>query len=320
MNIAQNSPNCFRDDPYMKTDIADVLLDTSLVVGIDKLRMVMPYRNRVGGFDMWQKVSGDPRGGSEFWGHATEDFGEGTLYIKFTEGDKRECTVEFNPSSTLHGGERLATWAETWELIGPALGRSFNYFSGHLRPEDIRVTRLDLAVDFAPVADLPGVLDEFSKHRAVRASNPLLYRSQTTNALETVTFGKAKNVQVKAYDKGRRSGKRPKWLRFEIHAATRELREFGLNSLEATDDQRANCFRSRLMPLLMRWTNSPTLIRERILSSPAESRMLIKAAGLEYLDSFGCNPNVSRNFQRELRAFRHRYLIYTVKDLFGEFQ
>jgi hypothetical protein len=319
MNIALNSPNCFRDTPYTKTDIADVLLDTSLVVGIDKLRMVMPYRSRIGGFDMWQKVSGDPRG-SEFWGHVIEDFGEGTLYIGFSEGGVRECSLEFNPSRVLHGHDRLATGAEMMTLISDALVRSFHYVEGPLRPEDIRVTRLDLTVDFAPVLDLAGVISEFSKSQPVRNSVPQHYRNRSTNAPETVTFGKAKNVQVKAYDKSHQMRTGNDWLRFEISAFTRELKKFGLQSLEATDEQRANCFRNRLMPLLMRWTNSPASIRETILDSPAEMRMLIKAAGLEYLDSFGCHPSVTRNFKKDLRAFQNRYLIYTVKDLFGEFQ
>ena len=59
MIILNNSPTCSADAPFTEGEMASVLMDASLRVGIDKVRVKFPFGRRMGGPDMWSYVRQD---------------------------------------------------------------------------------------------------------------------------------------------------------------------------------------------------------------------------------------------------------------------
>jgi len=315
MNILSYPPTCIADAPLTEGDIADALMDASLRVGIDKVKVKFPFSRRMGGPDMWSYVRQDQSNG-ETYGRSQEPLGLGEVSIFFKEAFTSFGSVEFNPSKIIYDGKRLATWEETQTIFVDVLSCAFPYFEGNDNPNDFKITRLDLAVDLGPVLDPDRVLREFSRFEPIRGRKPFVFQNQFTGSYETVYFKAKSGLEVMAYNKSveRKDGGRT--IRIEVRLPSKELTAYGLNSLAATHEDRSRAFRARLWPLLMRWSGSPEQVRDQILSEPATTKMLLSAAGLEYLDGFGFHPPLTRNFERRLRQFKRKFRIGTVKDLF----
>jgi hypothetical protein len=291
-------------------------MDASLQVGIDMVKVQFPFTRRIGGVDMWRKMNQDQVNGN-FFGEGDFPLGQGEVHLYFNEGYRRYGNIKFNPSKVLFGGARLATWLEAQTVLIDAMEIAFHHFEGNDRLEDLKVTLLDLAVDFHNVLDVDKVLQDFSKFQPIRGQTPFVVPNQDTGALETVTYFSSSELRVKAYNKSAQRKDGGSTLRFENRHVRKDLSKYGLNSVAATDEDRARAFRARLWPLLARWSGSPSQVRDQILSEPAAAKMLVSAAGLEYLDGFGFHPPLTRNFEKRLRQFKRKFRIGTVKDLFA---
>jgi len=315
MILLSNPPTCIADAPFTEGDIADVLMDAGLRVGIDMVRVQFPFTHRIGGNDMWRKLNQDQLN-SNYFGSGDLPLGKGKVFLYFNHGFHRYGYVAFNPSTVLFGGSRLATWLEAQTVLIDAMEIAFHYFQGNDRLEDLKVTLLHLSVDFHNVLDPDKVLRDFSIFQPIRGRSPLVVPNQVTGAIESVTYTSSSELRVMAYNKSAKRGDGGTTIRFENRLVGRDLSKYGLNSIAATDEQRARAFRTRLSALLGRWSGSMTGMKDLILREPAATRMLVSAAGLEYLDGYGLHPPVSRNFEKRLRQFKQKFRIGTVKDLF----
>ena len=316
MILLSNPPTCVADAPFTEGDIADVLMDASLQVGIDRVRVQFPFTRRIGGVDMWRRMNQDQVNGN-FFGEGDFPLGQGEVHLYFNDGYRRYGNIKFNPSTVLFGGSRLATWLETQTVLIDAMEIAFQHFEGNDRLEDLKVTLLDLSVDFHNVLNVDKVLQDFSKFEPIRGRTPLVVPNPYTGALETVTYTSSSEIRVMAYNKSAQRRDGGSTLRFENTLAGKDLSKYGLNSVAASDEDRARGFRARLWPLLARWSGSPSQTRDQILSEPATTKMLVSAAGLEYLDGFGFHPPLTRNFEKRLRQFKRKFRIGAVKDLFA---
>jgi hypothetical protein len=316
MIIINNSPTCISDAPFTEGDIASVLMDASLRVGIDKVRVKFPFSRRMGGPDMWSYVRED-HSNRDTYGHSHEPLGFGEVTIFFKEAYTCFGSVEFNPSKIIYDGKRLATWEETQTIFVDVLRLTFPYFEGNDDPKDFKITRLDLAVDFEGVLDPDRVLQDFARFEPIRGRKPVVFQSPLTGAYESVYYKAKSGLEVMAYNKSVQRKDGGKTVRFEVRLPSKELKAFGLDSLAPTHEDRPRAFRARLWPLLARWSGSPSQVRDQILSEPAAAKMLVSAAGLEYLDGFGFHPPLTRNFEKRLRQFKRKFRIGTVKDLFA---
>jgi hypothetical protein len=179
---------------------------------------------------------------------------------------------------------------------------------------NIKVTRLDLTLDFEPSLDMQEFLENAESFEPIRGRKPMVYRDPVTRRVESVTFKGREVPSITFYDKSKESKNGHNRLRVEVREKRRELKKFGLDSLDATEQMRSDAFRARLTPLIDRWRYFPPSFAERLLASKSDTRTLVMCAGYEALAQIGIRPNISRHTRSVIRKFRKKYPYATIRD------
>jgi len=142
----------------------------------------------------------------------------------------------------------------------------------------------------------------------------MVYRDPVTQRVESVTFKGREAPSITFYDKSKESNNGHNRMRIEVRLKRRELKKFGLDSLDATEQMRSDAFRARLTPLIDRWRYfAPTFV-QRLLASKSDTRILVMSAGYEALARIGIRPMISRHTRSMIRKFRKKYPYATIRD------
>ena len=318
------SPNYLSALPLHQREIARVILTDPLLLGIDKLRIGFPVRRLVGGDDMWYRNT-EEHHKKTFIKSSPEPFGSGTLFITFMDRSRWNTPVsdwgaiEFNPSTVTGIQPWLATWDQTLMMLPEAFRLVEPYFEIGDRDE-IRVSRLDLALDFEPVLDLQSILKSACEFEPIRGKKPMVFSNPVTGRLESVTYKGREAPTISIYDKTAQSGHGKDRLRIEVRLKRRELKKFGLQFFDATDEQRSEAFRTRLVPLLERLQSSAPRYVDQILASKQDTKALVTIAGYEALGDIGIKPRITKHTRTLMRSFRRKYPFNSVKEFAAPLQ
>ncbi len=312
------SPNYLSALPLHQRDIARVILTDTLLLGVDKLRIGFPVRRLVGGDDMWYRNT-EEHHKKTLTKSSREPFHSGTLFITFMDRSRWNTPVsdwgaiEFNPSTVTGIQPWLATWQQTLMMLPEAFGLVEPYFEIGDQDE-IRVSRLDLALDFEPVLDMQRVLKSACEFEPIRGKKPMVFSNPVTGRLESVTYKGREAPTICVYDKTAQSGHGKDRLRLEVRLKRRELKKFGLQFLDATDELRSEAFRTRLVPFLERLQSSAPRYVDQILASKQDTNVLVTIAGYEALGDIGIKPRITKHTKTLMRNFRRKYPFNSVKE------
>jgi len=317
------TPNYLSALPIPNAEIARIIGEDSLTVGIDKIALgfpVPPSRSD----DLWKEVT-DERNKKKVTRTAPELFRNGTLHIRHTDTSEWKpdspCwgSIEFNPSSVAGIQPWLATWEQAMLMLPEALQIAGTYFQMTPLPGNIKVTRLDLALDFEPSLDMQEFLENAATYEPIRGRKPMVYRDPVTRRVESVTFKGREVPTITFYDKSKESNNGNNRMRVEVRVKRRELKKFGLDSLNATEQMRSDAFRARLTPLIDRWRYFAPSFVQRLLASKSDTRTLVMCAGYEALERVGIRPSISRHTRSVIRKFRKKYPYATIRDFRSDF-
>jgi hypothetical protein len=317
------TPNYLSALPIPNAEIARIIGEEPLTLGIDKITLgfaVPPSPSD----DLWKEVT-EEHHKKKVTRTAPEPFRNGTLYIRHTDTSEWKpdspCwgSIEFNPSSVAGIQPWLATWEQAMLMLPEALRIAGTYFQMTPLAGNIKVTRLDLALDFEPSLDMQEFLENAASFEPIRGRKPMVYRDPVTRRVESVTFKGREAPSITFYDKSKESNNGHNRLRVEVRVQRRELKKFGLDSLDATEQMRSDAFRARLTPLVDRWRYFAPGFVQRLLASKSDTRTLVMCAGYEALAQIGIRPNISRYMRSMIRKFRKKYPYATIRDLRSDF-
>jgi len=317
------TPNYLSALPIPNAEIARIIGEEPLTVGIDKIALGFSVPPSLSD-DLWKEVT-EERHKKKVTRTAPELFRNGTLYIRHTDTSEWKpdspCwgSIEFNPSSVAGIQPWLATWEQAMLMLPEALQIAGTYFQMTPLPGNIKVTRLDLALDFEPSLDMQEFLENAATYEPIRGRKPMVFRDPVTRRVESVTFKGREVSTITFYDKSKESNNGNNRMRVEVRVKRRELKKFGLGSLDATEQMRSDAFRARLTPLIDRWRYFAPSFVQRLLASKSDTRTLVMCAGYEALERVGIRPSISRHTRSVIRKFRKKYPYATIRDLRSAF-
>lgn len=239
------SPNCFALDRHLTLpDIARIISDDSLTLGIDWLKVGFPARAKKSSEDTWRHISVDPLERSR-WCTSDEYLNEANVKVRYFSSTNWG-SIEFNPSKVadLRGG--LVNWEQTHILIPKALELTRPYFWAPKFPEDCIISEIHLALNFAPVLDMQRLLTSASEYQPIRGVKPFIVPDAITREIESVTHSGTEAPRLSFYNKSKQLKDKDQMARIEVRLRNRELRKYGLNSPTATEEMRRAAFRARL--------------------------------------------------------------------------
>jgi len=312
------TPNYLSALPIPNTEIARIIGEEPLTLGIDKIILGFPVPPSLSD-DLWREVV-EERHKNKVTRTAPEPFRSGTLYIRHTDTCESKpdspCwgSIEFNPSSVAGIQPWLATWEQAMLMLPEALAIASTYYQWTPPMSVVKVRRLDLALDFEPALDMQEFLENSASFEPIRGRKPMVYRDPVTQRVESVTFIGREAPSITFYDKSKESNNGHNRMRVEVRLKRRELKKFGLDSLDATEQMRSDAFRARLTPLIDRWRYFAPNFVQRLLASKSDTRILVMSAGYEALARIGIRPMISRHTRSVIRKFRKKYPYATIRD------
>ncbi|MCD9624200.1 hypothetical protein [Rhabdothermincola salaria] len=274
--------------PVTFSDAQRLLQDPSLEIGIDKVELCAPITTvnitpyECDKFTMHQSVA---TGGS--WLLTKELSGGQTIRISaFFRGDATggSITATFNPSQD---GPLLGLDAAQ-PFLEEAFHEMMDVSAVAVPQEDVRIQRLDLAVDFSPIADMRMF---FVAARAVkpRPQWHSVHYAPGSRRGETI-YHKAKTVgEVRIYDKSAQAGLSEPTVRFEASLKRRPLKKHGLDTLGNLSEARLRAAFDDLMTPFYPGT-TPILGLNDLLEEGVKTRHLAEAIGARLLKECGLDP------------------------------
>ena len=299
-------------------DIALVLSDEGLVLGIDKLKVLFPVLD----------ISDDP----EDWGSFKRELGGlkpggqvGTRWLPLgyagfsvghSTGRGSNGWVEFNPSKIDNEHGTLVGIDRAVEILAEVLGLTREFFTIRVTRDEFKILRLDLTVDFAPVADMEGLLGLAKKSRPFRFTKPNTVTKLQNDEMETITFATKSKSCVIFYDKSAKNKLKDPTFRVEVQAKRGDLLDVGPASLKDLNEQSIRkMFLHRMQPFIDLCSFTPTTQLHEIIQLKTDTDHLVRLAGYEYLENNGRKLSQTDHFLRKDSKFKKRWPHLSIKDL-----
>lgn len=209
-----------------RLDIAQAIINTTSP-GIDMINAWAPARDLTSSIYQWDRVGSSSTNNQVLdltsWLVLTKDV---TARVCYRSGpDRRSVWVEFNPSA----GGALVGLAETLPMLNQAWDEIEALVDLPTRRPDVCISRLDLTVDFAPVADMNQLLAIANNihvpHRSTKGYG-------SAGRMETVNIGWTKTLGfLTVYDKARESKLVEPTLRVEAKLRKQDTKRLGISTI-----------------------------------------------------------------------------------------
>ena len=304
---------------FTTEEIGAHLLDGNLELGIDKVKIVLAVKKVICPPSAWdssikKKVSNEYV--QTYKANCPSyRFGELAIGCKQSHSENTGW-VEFNPSKVIHQNGDLADLGECFEAIDIALRTVGDFYEFDTDCTNIKFHRLDLTVDFDPVADMLGLFEIAKRAKPFLRQKASTYFDPRAIENQTVMFTTRTTGSVLFYNKSKEQKVAGEHFRIEVQVGRTELLKNGPKDLgELSIDALRPLFKNRIGTFAHLCYARSTGKIDEILTSTAETAHLIDVAGLEYLNTFGVLPQRSDHFIKKDRKFRKTYKFQTIKDL-----
>ena len=300
-------------------EIGAHLLSENLDIGIDKVKVILSGIEVVCLPSAWEysTTKKTPVGPEQTYRTTCPSYRFGELDIGCKQSHIESIGwVEFNPSKIIHSDGSLADLGECFEAIDIALRTVLDFYRFDLDPPSIKFHRLDLTVDFDPVADMLGLLHLAKCAKPFLRQRASTYFAPSSIENQTVMFTTKTRGSVLFYNKSKEQKVTGEQFRIEVQVkrnellakGPRDLGELSMNALRPLFNNRIGNFAQ------LCYARSTSKIDE-ILISKQETAHLIDVAGMEHLNLLGVSPQTSDHYIKKDRKFRKTYKFQTVKDL-----
>jgi len=304
---------------FTTEEIGTHLLDENLEVGIDKVKLLLNVTRVICPQNYWQSSTQKkiPRGYIDIHRTTCPSFRFGELSIGYSEIQSEKIGwVEFNPSKVINQNGDLADIGECFEAIDIALRTTTDYYKFDTDPRKIKLDRLDLTVDFDPVADMLGLLDLAKLSKPYLQQKSSTYFDARSRENQTVMFATKKTGTTMFYNKSKEQKINGDHFRIEVQVKRRELLDKGPEALcELSMAALRPLFTNRIGTFANLCYSRPSSQIDQILTSTTETAHLIDLAGIEYLNKFGVSTKKSDHFVKKDRRFRKAYKFQKLEDL-----
>lgn len=300
-------------------EIGAHLLNENLDIGIDKVKIILSGIEMACSPSDWEYSTNKklPIGYEQTYRTTCPSYRFGELAIGCKQSHVESIGwVVFNPSKIIHRDGRLANVGECFEAIDIALKTVCDFYKFDTDPPSIKFHRLDLTVDFEPVADMLGLFEIAKRSKPFLQQKASTYFDPRSIENQTVMFTTKTRGSVLFYNKSKEQKVACEQFRIEVQVergellakGPRDLGELSMNALRPLFNNRIGTFAQ------LCYARSTSKI-DQILTSKKETAHLIDVAGMEYLNMIGVSPQTSDHFIKKDRAFRKIYKFQTVKDL-----
>jgi len=310
--------NTVIDLPLSYREIADLLNDDNLTIGIDKLKVGFHVENMNHNRGDWGSLKQEFGGlkHRSTTGHTRFPLGHAGLSAGCSTRHGQYGWVEFNPSKIINKDGTLVNVARAVEVLFDALVETRNLFKIISNTDQMNILRMDLAVDLAPVSDMQSLLMLAKQSHPIRSVKPVIYENPRTNSVESVSFLSRSTTSVIFYDKSVEQGLRGQVFRMEVQAKKRDLKKIGPATVaDISEDAVRTMFRHRGQGFIDLCAITQSSCLEEILRSKTDVNHLLNAAGFEYMALNGRNIPQSVHRVRSSKKFKERFPHRSVKDL-----
>lgn len=307
------------DTPLTHVEVGEILSDPLLELGVDKLKVCFPLTRILAGSEDWASCK-EERGGlrpSAVVGQQWMPLGYHGFSTGISTKNGQLGWVEFNPSKIANKNGKLVGITRTMELLLEALQHTQSLYVIHSDLSEFAIHRLDLTVDFSPVADMQYLLDLAAKASPFRAISPAIRQHPKTGEKESVTHATRSTSCVICYDKSKKENNNSKTFRFEVQAKRDDLREMGLNSIADISEEKARkVFNKRAQPFIDLCVSTPKTWIDEIITSKEDKNTFIYSAGYEYVEINGRKLAMTPHQRRKYRKFKKKWPHRRIQDLF----
>lgn len=300
-------------------EIGALLLNENLDIGIDKVKIVLSGIEMACSPSDWEYSTNKKLqiGNEQTYRTTCPSYLFGELVIGCRQSHVESIGwVEFNPSKIIHRDGNLADVGECFEAIDIALRTVWDFYKFDPDPSSIKFHRLDLTVDFDPVADMLGLLNLAKCAKPFLRQRASTYFDPSSIENQTVIFTTKTRGSVLFYNKSKEQKVTGEQFRIEVQVKRNELLAKGPRDLgELSISALRPLFNNRIGTFAQLCYARSTSKIDQILTSKHETAHLIDVAGMEYLNMIGVSPQTSDHFIKKDRKFRRIYKFQTIKDL-----
>ena len=308
-----------KDSPITHIEVGKVLSDPHFPLGIDKLKVCFPVT----------KIHAEPQD----WASCKQEIGGlkpnaivgqhwvSLGYHGFSTGVSTKNGqlgwVEFNPSKIVNQDGKLVGITRSIEVLLEVLKETQELFEIYPDTSKFAIARLDLTVDFAPVADMQHLLNLATKATPFRVTKPAIRLHPQTGDIESITYATATTSSVIFYDKSKKEKLKTPTFRIEIQAKKQDLREMGIHSIsDLREDIAREVFKKRARRFIDLCTETPKTWLDEIIASKEDRNTLIIIAGYEYAKINGRPLEMKNHQKRQYSKFQKKWPHHMIKDLF----
>jgi hypothetical protein len=307
------------DTPLTHVEVGEILSDPQLELGVDKLKVCFPLTRILAGSEDWASCK-EERGGlrpNAVVGQQWMALGNHGFSTGISTRNGFLGWVEFNPSKVANPDGKLVGITRSVELFLEALEQTRDLYVIEPDISKFAIHRLDLTVDFAPVADMQYLLDLATKASPFRAVAPSIRQHPRTGEKESVTHATRSTSCVICYDKSKKENFKTPTFRIEVQAKRDDLREMGLASIADICEEKARTvFNKRAQPFIDLCMSTPKTWIDEIVTSKEDKNTFIYSAGFEYVEMNGRKLAMTPHQRRKYRKFQKKWPHRKVQDLF----
>ena len=312
--------NSSQDKPITHVEVGEILSDPLLQLGVDKLKVCFPVTKILANPDDWATFKEETGGlrPHEFVGKNWVPLGNHGFSAGVSTKNGDYGWVEFNPSKIINKDFKLIGLTRSVEVFLEVLNETRDLFVIQADLSEFAIHRLDLTVDFAPVADMQYLLDLATKASPFRTIAPAIRQHPQTGDKQSVTYATKSTSCLICYDKSKKENLKTPTFRLEVQAKRADLREMGLSSIAVICEEKARkVFYKRAQPFINLCKATPKTWIDEIIVSKEDKNTLIYSAGYEYVEMNGRKLAMTPHQKRKYRKFQKKWPHRKIQDLFG---
>jgi hypothetical protein len=304
--------------PLTHVEVGEILSDPLLVLGVDKLKVCFPVTTILARPEDWASCK-EEMGGlrpNAVVGQQWVPLGNHGFSTGISTKNGQLGWVEFNPSKIVNEDAKLIGLTRSAQVLVDVLEQTRDLYEIHADLNEFAIHRLDLTVDFAPVADMQYLLDLATKASPFRSVAPSIRQHPKTGEKESVTHATKSTSCVICYDKSKKENFKTPTFRIEVQAKRDDLREMGLASIADICEEKArNVFNKRAQPFIDLCTSTPKTWIDEIVTSKEDKNTFIYSAGYEYVEMNGRKLAMTPHQRRKYRKFQKKWPHRKIQDL-----
>ena len=308
-----------KERPLTHQEIGRMLSDPLLELGVDKLKVCFPVVTILANPEEWASCKQEMGGlrPKALVGQQWVPLGYHGFSAGVSTKNGQLGWVEFNPSKIVNENGELVGITRSVEVFIDILKEIRGLFKISADLHEFAIHRLDLTVDFAPVADMQYLLDMAAKSSPFRAVGPSIRQHPVSGEKESVTHATRTTSCVIYYDKSRKEKFKIPTFRLEVQSKRDDLREMGLDSIAGIcEDKARKAFYKRARSFIDICNQTPKTRIDEILSSKEDRNTLIYSAGYEFVEQNGRKVAMTPHQKRKYGKFQKKWPHNNIQDLF----